>query len=250
MPFPLAHPAAIFPLRRFCPKYLDLPSLIIGSLTPDLAASIDDWEYFSHTFVGLFVFCLPVGLFTFRLLYSLRTPLVSSFPNPHRDLLLPLCAGPKNRLLTIIISLVLAGAIHIAWDLFTHDHSWVVMHVAFFSRVVAGVRMNHWVWLLSSIAGSFFLFAKYGSLLRMHKTQGQGFSPREYRAYALWCGIFSVPLMGAIPLAFQYVKPVYSLSTLARPIAIYYEGLSYLTLAVSGFLLRERMIGSWRASPK
>jgi hypothetical protein len=36
MPFPLAHPAAVLPLRRYCPKYLSFPVLIVGSLVPDV----------------------------------------------------------------------------------------------------------------------------------------------------------------------------------------------------------------------
>ena len=89
MPIPLAHPAAVLPLCRFCPRYLSFGALVIGSLLPDVAYTIDDlnkfsrtlvflfgpsvgyseyvrnawdWDDFSHTFAGSLGFCLPVGL--------------------------------------------------------------------------------------------------------------------------------------------------------------------------------------------
>jgi len=42
MPLPLAHPAAVLPLRRFCPQYFDCPALVLGSILPDFAYAIDD----------------------------------------------------------------------------------------------------------------------------------------------------------------------------------------------------------------
>ena len=36
MPWTFAHPAAILPLRRFCPAPLDFSALVIGSMVPDL----------------------------------------------------------------------------------------------------------------------------------------------------------------------------------------------------------------------
>lgn len=65
MPFPVAHPAAVSPLRRYCPRYLCFPALVAGSLAPDVGYVFGhrhvDW--FSHRFwAGSFGFCLPAGL--------------------------------------------------------------------------------------------------------------------------------------------------------------------------------------------
>jgi hypothetical protein len=35
MPFPLAHPVAVLPFRRYCPRFFSLPALVAGSLVPD-----------------------------------------------------------------------------------------------------------------------------------------------------------------------------------------------------------------------
>lgn len=237
MPFSLAHPAAVIPLRRWCPKYLDFQALIVGSLTPDLATSIDDWEYFSHTILGTFVFCLPVGLLTLWIFHRVRAPLVSTLPNPHRDALLPFCTGAPNSLFHVIISLLLGSWLHITWDLFTHDHSWLVQHIRFFSAPFAGVPLHHLLWLLSSLAGCALLFTMYLSLLKAGKCRIWVFSPLERRAYALWCGILLLPLAGAVPLALHEAN---SASSLVRFLAMRYQGCAYLTLALTGLFLKLR----------
>jgi len=240
MPFPLAHPAATLPLRRWCPQYFDFPALVVGSLTPDLATSIDDLEYFSHTLLGTFAFCLPIGLLTLWIFHRVRLPTVSTLPNPHQAALLRLCTGPPNSWAHIIISLLLGSWLHIVWDLFTHDHSWLVNHVALLSFPLAGVAVNHLCWLLSTLAGSASLFAMYLSLLRKEHPGPWPFSPRERRAYILWLCIFTLPLAGAVPLALHEAAPAYSTSVLIRYLAMYYMGCAYLTLALAGFFFRLR----------
>jgi len=236
MPFTLAHPVAILPLRRWCPKYLDLPGLIVGSITPDLATSIDDWEYFSHTIPGTLVFCLPIGLLTLWIFHRVRTPLVSTFPNPHRDALLPLCTSTPNSLFRVTTSLLLGSWLHITWDLFTHDHSWLTQHVPFFSVRLAGVPLNHLLWLLSSLAGSAILFAIYFSSLLNGNSGTWVFSPLDRRAYALWCGVLLLPFAGAVPLA---LHEAHAASSFIRYLAMYYLGCAYLTLALTGFILKS-----------
>jgi len=244
VPFPLAHPAAILPLRRWCPAYLDFSALVTGSLTPDLASSIDDWEYFSHTIPGSFLFCLPVGLVTLWIFQRVRAPLVATFPNPHRDALLPLCGGAPASLFRVIISLLLGSWLHIAWDLFTHDYSWLVRRFAVFSAPVAGMPLNHVLWLVSSLAGVGFLLAMYRSLLHKRSSDLGTAAPPDRRAYALWSGILLIPFAGAAPLALHNAGPSYSASTLTRYLAMYDLGCTYLTLAFAGLFF------SWRQAAR
>lgn len=239
MPFPLAHPAATLPLRRWCPKYLDFPSLIIGSLTPDLATSIDDWEYFSHTILGSLVFCLPVGLLTVWIFHKVRFPIVTTLPNPHRNALLPLCTVTVGSRLKVIISLLVGSWLHITWDLFTHDHSWLVQKIPLLSFSLGGVPLNRLLWLLSSFIGITILLVRYISLLQKADTGGSVFSRAERWAYARWCGVLLLPLAGAIALALH--DSGYSTHTVVRYVAMYYGGCTYVTLALAGFFLKSRM---------
>jgi hypothetical protein len=49
MPYPLAHPAAVLPLRRLCPRRLSFPALVVGSLCPDVGYPLGV-SRFSHSF--------------------------------------------------------------------------------------------------------------------------------------------------------------------------------------------------------
>jgi hypothetical protein len=63
MPFPLAHPAAVLPLRRV--QALCFPALVLGSLTPDFGYLFADLSRLSHHLLGSLLFCLPAGLLAY-----------------------------------------------------------------------------------------------------------------------------------------------------------------------------------------
>jgi hypothetical protein len=219
---------------------LDFSALVIGSLTPDLATCIDDWEYFSHTLSGSFVFCLPVGLLTYWIFKQIRGSLVAAFPNPHRDTLLPLCNDKRNSIVRIIISLLIGSFLHIAWDLFTHDHSWLIHQVVFLSSPIAGIPLNRIMWLFSSLGGSIVLVVTYIFWLQKTNVLWWNIPAAERRAYARWCFLLVVPLAGAIPLALHELKYTFAIGAMARYTAMYYFGSAYLTLAVAGFFFKWR----------
>src|SRR5438128_11140820 len=71
MPFPLAHPAAVLPLRRFCPRLLSFPALVVGSICPDLGYAFGETGVsdFSHTVTGGTAFGLLTGCIVLGLVY-------------------------------------------------------------------------------------------------------------------------------------------------------------------------------------
>lgn len=141
MPFPLAHPAAVLPLRRFCPRYLDFPALIIGSLSPDagyafgtlnlnLAYYSNNIEYFSHQpLAGTIGFCLPVGLVLVLVFYLVRLPVVRLLPGGFRRAFLPLCQVPVGSPFVIVVSLLLGALTHELLDALTHPEFWLVRYL-------------------------------------------------------------------------------------------------------------------------
>jgi hypothetical protein len=146
MPFPLAHPAAVLPLRRFCPRYLNFPALIIGSLTPDVGYAFGDpdVEEFSHRLpAGGFGFCLPVGLVLVLGFYLVRLPLLRHLPTRYSRVLLPLCrrpAGPKG---IIVLSLLLGAWTHQLLDAFTHPEPWLVQYMPSLLAPTLSVGPHH-----------------------------------------------------------------------------------------------------------
>ena len=129
MPFPLAHPAAILPLRRYCPRYLSFPALIIGSLSPDAGYFSGHFRLgeFSHRLLaGSFGFCLPAGLLLVLVFYIARLPVVGILPSSYRRVFLPLCQRPAGSPFLIVISLLIGTWTHLFLDSFTHPDGWLV----------------------------------------------------------------------------------------------------------------------------
>jgi hypothetical protein len=132
MPFPLAHPAAVLPLRRYCPRYLSFPALIIGSLSPDVGHFSGHFRLgeFSHRLLaGSFGFCLPVGLVLVLVFYIARWPVVGILPASYRRAFLPLCQRPAGSPFLIIISLLIGAWTHLFLDSITHPDGWLVEHL-------------------------------------------------------------------------------------------------------------------------
>lgn len=134
MPFTFSHPAIILPLAYLPRRWFSLTGLIIGSLMPD-------FEYFlrmkirsdfSHTFEGVFLFDLPLGILTAfvfhnivrniffdNLPYFLKSRVVI-FKNFNWNIYF------KKNWLVVIFSIIIGTFSHILWDSFTHDTGYFV----------------------------------------------------------------------------------------------------------------------------
>jgi hypothetical protein len=133
MPFPLAHSAAVLPLRRLCPRHLSFPALLIGSLSPDLGYFSGHFRLggFSHSFwPGSFGFCLPAGLLVLLVFYVVRSRVVGILPARWRQVLLPLCQRPSGSPLVIVVSLLIGAWTHLFLDSICHEDGWLVEHLA------------------------------------------------------------------------------------------------------------------------
>jgi len=132
LPFTLAHPAAILPFRKF----LVLSALVVGSLAPDFRyfLNLAPRGHFGHSFKGIFIFCLPVGLAVLWIFQRImKLPLISLAPQSHQQRLAaqakPFVWSGAARFALIVASLLLGGVSHLAWDAFTHDRGLVVRNV-------------------------------------------------------------------------------------------------------------------------
>jgi hypothetical protein len=134
MPFTFCHPAIVLPLRYLPKRWISLTGLIIGSMVPD-------FEYFirmrvksiySHTWVGLFWFDLPLGLiitFVYQILIKdsviLHLPVAlnrrfSRFRGVDKQ------GSFLQYLLIVVLSILIGAASHILWDGFTHPNGYFV----------------------------------------------------------------------------------------------------------------------------
>ncbi len=144
MPFTLAHPAAIIPIKKHrYGRQLVLSALIIGSVVPDIGYFIPlpNFNKFTQSFWGILSFDLLVGLLLLWGFHRiLKRPLTLLLPHSHRQHLLNYCDPfpffPWPRFALIVISLLLGSLTHIGWDAMTHGHGWLVQNVSFFQTEV------------------------------------------------------------------------------------------------------------------
>jgi hypothetical protein len=135
MPFTFAHPAIVLPLKYLPNRWTSLTALVIGSMTPD-------FEYFlrlriksiySHTWLGLFWFDLPLGIFLFFIYQGLvKDRLIEHLP---RFLNRRLIAFKQINIYNfqyigiISLSILIGAGSHLLWDAFTHPTGYFVVTI-------------------------------------------------------------------------------------------------------------------------
>ncbi|MEO6994045.1 MAG: DUF4184 family protein [Lacunisphaera sp.] len=228
MPAPLAHPAAVLSLRRFCPKYLSFSALVMGSFLPDVAYALHfggsfrklitfvfgqrgldslaqhgvrSWDGLSHSLLGAVVFCLPVGLLLSAAFRVTRSALVATVPNPHRELLTPLCGHKRHSVLTWSMSLLIGVYSHLAWDSLAKGDWWLAKNWPFLREDVMDVGASHLevyraIWIISTIGGTSALVIAYVSWVRGKGRKFWKFDQEEAPYLSLWLGaaLFSILL--------------------------------------------------------
>lgn len=170
MPFTLAHPAAVLPLRRYCPRFFDFRALVIGSVVPDLAYCFKQsrLDEFAHRWTGSIGFCLPVGVIVFVLLTFCCAPFVRILPVRYRAGLLSLCQRPIGSRLVILISLLVGTWTHLLLDSMTHKYGGIVEHVSVLRIPLAAIGRHtvevHFVlWYAFTFLGVAWLCFAYQS---------------------------------------------------------------------------------------
>jgi hypothetical protein len=129
MPFTFSHPALILPLTYLPRRFYSFTGLVAGSLMPDFEYffRLKLQSHFSHTFMGLFAFNLPVGVLLAYIFHSLvRDALIDNLPDYFRKHLWQFkeqdwAAYFRKNWIVVIVSVLVGAASHIFWDSFTHE---------------------------------------------------------------------------------------------------------------------------------
>ncbi len=123
MPFTIAHPAILLPLRHWLPW----SALAIGAITPDLEylLKLRPLAGLGHSFVGLVLFCLPVGLALWLLFHRLiKRAAELMLPESERCYTSAIAENPTRLSFTalaqVTFAILLGAASHWAWDSLTH----------------------------------------------------------------------------------------------------------------------------------
>ena len=214
MPFTLAHPAAVLPLRRI--KYLAFIPMVIGSLTPDLVgylpdSILDQWPS-SHSKLGSVAVDLPFGLALLVVLLMFRAVVAAPLWEPHRSFV---STGFRRLLATkhwwfIAIPSTFIGVwTHLLWDSFTHQGSWGVRHFRILEIPLTPASEHHWALFhalqyASSIAGLAALAIWYGLSVRRSGLTSVDPRPHTLRRKIAIAAIGAASVaIGLVDLAFE-----------------------------------------------
>jgi hypothetical protein len=212
MPFTLAHPAAVLPLRGV--RYLRTVPLIIGALVPDMHYYVP-WMFArfmsdTHGFVGSLTTDLLDGYLILILVYVLRRPLTALLSARARWLCLGALAPfsrDRREWAFAPLAIVLGVWTHLLWDEFTHTDGWFVRRVAALSApVTAGVysgTVYHLLQYLSSVFGLIVLAVWYLRLRTPPAVPAGRDAPRSSALPVLLLIIAAATLIGAV-LAIEY----------------------------------------------
>ena len=213
MPHPLAHPAAVFPLKRFCPRWLSFPALVIGSLSPDAGYFFGGHrvQEFSHELVGSVGFCLPMGLLMLGAFYGLRSGVVGFLPGPWRRVWSPSCQRPAGSWWTLVVSLLVGIWMHQFLDSVTHKDGWMAEHVAFLETPIVEwplrLRGCHCIWYVLSFAGIIWMGMIYQQWLAGLTVSSKATTERTRLLYAVLLAALLMLVSVAYCFVYHWMAP-------------------------------------------
>jgi hypothetical protein len=206
VPFTLAHPAAILPLRGL--RHLHTLPLILGAMSPDLpyylpglvARNIPD----THEFQASFTTCLALAYLLMIALFVLRRPLTALLAPRARWLCLHSLAPLRERRawLLAIPAIILGTWTHLLWDAFTHSDGWIVHRVAALSAPVTigsyTGPMCHVLQYVSSVFGLAVLAIWYTRLRAPARVHPDPHAPRSAVGPILLLAASAAVLIGGV----------------------------------------------------
>ena len=139
MPFTLAHPAAILPLRHV--RFLRTAPLVIGAVTPDVPYYLPlgfgghtlRLKPDTHSILGSCTVDVALGLALLMAVVLLREPLTVLLSARGRWLCLAALEPFRRRArewLLAPLAILIGVWSHLLWDSFTHSEGWAVRHFA------------------------------------------------------------------------------------------------------------------------
>lgn len=144
MPFTIAHPAIVIPLRNTSLN-LSLTGLVIGSMTPDLEFffQMREVENIGHHWHGILLFDVPVAiLFSFLFHNVLRNNLLDNLPDAIRKRFICLRSFNWNVYVLqhkwkVLLSFLIGIMSHILLDSFTHEGGFMVGSIPILSSTLS-----------------------------------------------------------------------------------------------------------------
>jgi len=254
MPFTLAHPAAVMPLRRL--KYLPMPALVIGSMAPDIKYYFPERFELAlgdtHTLYGSVVRDIPMGMAMIVIVLLLRGPLTALMTERARWVSLreaeQFTSRPLNWLLALP-ALLIGAWTHILWDCFTHPGTWLSSRVDALSATVNvfGIytgAVSHVLQYATSLVGLAVIGYWYSLVAAESPPEVSNVSDRSVVRWVLLCVVGAAAVgMGTLTV----LRAHHEMPTIYRMFYL------LLTRAVAWFMLIYVAVGAvvmWTRRPQ
>jgi Domain of unknown function (DUF4184) len=169
MPFTISHIAAVLPFAHFLRRWRLLSAAVIGAMVPDSGVFLLHLisRDIPHSKVGLFTFCLPVGLVWYWI-FQLHIKPATYELMPDRLYLLWSKDAPSPSLLNLrqwgfaALGVLLGAFSHLVWDAFTHEGARGVRMLTVFDGLGLTVAGHSLAWFgllqhMSSVVGLLFV---------------------------------------------------------------------------------------------
>jgi hypothetical protein len=153
VPFTLAHPAAVLPLRG---RGLPMTALVAGSIVPDMPQMLgfEGARSWSHSFLGVVSIDLVLGMLAVLLWYAVyRRPLIDLAPDRWRNRIPRTERIDLRTWLLCVPGVIVGAALHVTWDAFTHQEDWGPRNLALLREELLGAPVYEWAQHLSSALG-------------------------------------------------------------------------------------------------
>jgi hypothetical protein len=256
MPFTVSHIAAVLPGHRLLSRARVFSAAVIGSMVPDfgLLLPIFPSRVETHSLLGLFTFCLPVGLAAYWLTLLLIKPaMLEILPDGAYSRVREADAAPSGsglrHWLTAALAILLGAITHLAWDAFTHEHSGGVRMFPVlrdYGLELDGHTLQLYGWLqyASSVVGLVAVIAALILWLR-HVPRPPRYPVRRLRATERrsWAGLYlGAPLLAMLTtLWLGRTAPPIPLSAWLERLAETGMRFSIVSLLLVSLLLRARL---------
>ncbi|WP_247236367.1 DUF4184 family protein [Telluribacter sp. SYSU D00476] len=198
MPFTLSHPAIVLPLQKWKPAWFSVTGLVFGSMAPDFEyfMSFSGNYDFGHSFLGIFLFDLPMT-FGLAALYHLliRNPLLSHLPSPFDKRFSGFMGFNfymylRKHWLAFIASSLIGIASHFIWDKLGYPDGYLgIYHLApqFFEQTYTALGGEQPMYaLLEHIGSAIALVALIWVLLKINEPADTYIPPTTISKVAYW----------------------------------------------------------------
>lgn len=237
MPFTLAHPAVVLPLRH---RLLHREALIIGSMSPDFLYFLygQASQSFGHRFDGFFLVNLPLSFGVFFLYQSQIAPyfwqyLPKFLRLDYQKIQIQTDDSFLKFIIRFSISAIVGMITHVLLDSFTHETGWLVERFDIFHHVILTKPLFKWLQYSGGVLGLVVIF---GYWLVLTKKLPLKTEFHRKNAIQYWIKFFS-SLFGGLML-WQMLQPIGIFSVATWVIRII--DIAFLSLVMIGLMNNKK----------